>query len=74
MTVQDQLDLWGAENAGVPRLLTVKEAGRILAVSRSTVYELIAAGRLETVHIGRSVRVPVDAVVSYIETLRRAGC
>ena len=70
MTIQDQLDLWGAENAALPRLLTVKEAGRILAVSRSSVYELIAAGRLETVHIGRSVRVPLDAVVSYIGTLR----
>ena len=70
MTVQDQLDLWGGEHAGVPRLLTVKETGRILAVSRSSVYELMAAGRLETVHIGRSVRIPVDAVVSYIGTLR----
>ena len=73
MTIQDQLDLWGADGNAVPRLLTVEEAGRLLAVSRSTVYELITAGRLETVHIGRSVRVPLDAIASYIERLRRAG-
>ena len=73
MTVQDQLDLWGAENAAVPRLLTVKEAGRILAISRSSVYELIGSGQLETLHIGRSVRIPADAIASYVRALRPQG-
>ncbi len=40
-------------------------------VSRSSVYELIGAGRLEVVHIGRSVRVPLDAIATYTKTLRR---
>jgi excisionase family DNA binding protein len=70
MSVQHQLGLWSGEIPG-PALLTVKEAGRILAVSRSTAYELIAAGQLETVHIGRSVRIPVDAIVAYVKSLRR---
>ena len=70
MTVQDQLDLWGAEKAAVPRLLTVKEAGRILAISRSSVYELIGSGRLETVHIGRSVRIPLEGVAGLVVSLR----
>ncbi len=34
-------------------LLTVLEAAERLAVGRSTVYELTAAGELEVVHIGR---------------------
>jgi excisionase family DNA binding protein len=33
-------------------------------------YELIAAGELETVHIGRAVRVPVDAVEGFVARLR----
>jgi excisionase family DNA binding protein len=70
MTVHDQLDLWGDDERAVPRLLTVKEAGRVLSVSRSTIYELIAAGRLEVVHIGRAVRIPLDAVAGYVHTLR----
>jgi len=33
-------------------------------------YELIAAGQLETVHIGRAVRVPVEAVEEFVARLR----
>jgi excisionase family DNA binding protein len=72
MAIHDQLDLWGAD-VTVPTLLTVKEAGRILAISRSSLYELIGCGHVETVHIGRSVRIPADAIASYVRTLRSTG-
>jgi excisionase family DNA binding protein len=39
-------------------LLKVAEAAEVLGIGRSTAYELIAEGRLETVHIGRCCRVP----------------
>jgi excisionase family DNA binding protein len=42
---------------GASLLVTVQEAAYLLALGRSTVYELIAAGRLPTIHIGRSVRI-----------------
>jgi excisionase family DNA binding protein len=35
------------------------------------VYELINAGELEVVHIGRSVRIPTDAIERFVERLRR---
>jgi excisionase family DNA binding protein len=54
-----------------PLLLTILETAALLSVGRSTVYELIGAGELETVHIGRSVRVPADALRWYISRLRR---
>lgn len=55
----------------LPRLLlTVPDAGRALAVGRSTVYELIAAGDLETVHIGRACRVTVESLEDYVARLR----
>lgn len=53
-----------------PLLLTVVEAARLLGVGRSTAYELLASGELESVHIGRSRRVPVAAVENYVESLR----
>jgi len=53
-----------------PLLLTIFEAAALLAVGRTTVYELIGAGELETVHIGRSVRVPADALEGYVAGLR----
>ena len=58
------------DGGGLVLLLSVEAAGRALGVSRSTVYELIAAGDLEVVHIRRSVRVPVDAVHDFVRRLR----
>lgn len=51
-------------------LLTVCDAAEVLSVSRSTTYRLIASGELEVVRIGRSVRVPVVAVVALVDRLR----
>ena len=55
----------------VPLLLTIPQAAAVLAVGRTTVYELIGAGDLEAVHIGRSARVPVAALEDYVERQRR---
>jgi excisionase family DNA binding protein len=68
MAVQDELELWAAEPR--PALLTVKQAARVLNLGRSTVYQLIADGRLEVVHIGRSTRVTTDAIARLIGALR----
>ena len=58
--------------AGVaPLLLTIPQAAAVLAIGRTTVYELIGAGDLEAVHIGRSARVPVAALEDYVERQRR---
>jgi excisionase family DNA binding protein len=53
-----------------PALLTVKQAAGVLNLGRSTVYQLIADGRLDVVHIGRSTRVPTDAITKFISELR----
>lgn len=50
-----------------PLLLTMREAAAALRIGRSTVYELVAAGDLEVVHIGRSARVPVDELRRFVE-------
>lgn len=47
-------------------LLTPNEAADQLAVSRTKVYELMAAGTLRSIHIGRLRRVPVDALRDFI--------
>jgi len=58
MAIQEELDLWAAD--APPALITIKQAARVLNLGRSTVYELIAGGQLEVVHIGRSARIPAD--------------
>jgi excisionase family DNA binding protein len=42
-----------------PLLLRPTEAARLLGISRSNLYELLAAGEIPTIHIGRSVRIPL---------------
>jgi excisionase family DNA binding protein len=51
-------------------LYTAAEAAEQLGVSRSTVYELLASGELESICIGRLRRVPHDALVAYVGRLR----
>ena len=45
-------------------------AADALGIGRTKTYELIAAGELEVVHIGRCCRVPIDALEAYVAGLR----
>jgi excisionase family DNA binding protein len=54
-----------------PLLVSVRDAAALLGIGRTTVYELIAAGELEAVHIRRAVRVPMAAIEEYVAHLRR---
>lgn len=48
------------------RLLTVAEVAAIMRVSTMTVYRLIKAGELASFRVGRSYRIPEDAVDRYL--------
>ena len=54
-------------------LLTVKEAAAFLSISRSKLYELMDHGELPFVKIGRSRRVPRQAVVELAARGLRGG-
>jgi excisionase family DNA binding protein len=51
-------------------LVTVCQAAELLAIGRTSVYDLIGRGELEVVRIGRSIRIPVDAVHHFVERRR----
>lgn len=48
------------------RLMKVEEVADLLSLSRSKVYELIGEGRLQTVKIGRSLRIENTEVERFI--------
>lgn len=48
-------------------LLRPTDAAELISVSRSRIYELIAAGTLPSIRIGSSVRVPVAALQAWIQ-------
>lgn len=52
-------------------LVRLPEAATLLGIGRSTVYGLIADGKIPTVRIGRSVRVPIEALKEWAERLEK---
>lgn len=54
-------------------VLTVEQAAERLGIGRTLMYSLISSGAVESVTIGRLRRVPADALVRYVESLRTSG-
>lgn len=55
--------------ADIRVLLTPEEAAQRLALSRTTIYELIRLGDLRSVKVGRARRIPVAALGEYVNGL-----
>lgn len=53
--------------AAPPLVLTVEDAAQFLKVGRSTVYDLVRSGRLESITIGRLRRIRYAAVIAYLQ-------
>ena len=51
---------------GDVRFLTVAEVAAVMRVSKMTVYRLVHSGELPAVRVGRSFRVPEQAVQEYL--------
>ena len=56
------------EQLNVPpdQYLTVAEVAALMRVSKMTVYRLVHSGELPAIRVGRSFRVPGDAVDDYL--------
>jgi excisionase family DNA binding protein len=54
-------------------LLKPEEVGRILDLSRSKTYQLLASGELPSIRAGRSIRVPRAALERWIEANTTGG-
>jgi excisionase family DNA binding protein len=47
------------------KFLTIRQFAEQYQVSRSTIYRLLATGRVVSVKIGRSVRITVESAVAW---------
>ncbi|MEV0971759.1 excisionase family DNA-binding protein [Microtetraspora glauca] len=56
-----------------PLLVTPAEAAEALGVGRTKVYELMASGALRSVRIGRSRRVPFEALTAFVSAMEEAA-
>ena len=56
------------------RFLTVAEVAELMRVSKMTVYRLVHDGKLPAVQVGRSMRIPEEAVRDYLrDAMVQAG-
>jgi excisionase family DNA binding protein len=52
-----------------PLLFTARDVARYLGIGRTTLYQLIKAGEVTSVHIGRCVRFSMHELEAYVERL-----
>ncbi len=54
-------------------LLTIPELAAMTSLGRSTIYQLVAEGRIDIVHVGRAARVPYAEAVRFVQSLTVSG-
>ena len=57
--------------AMLPEVLTAREAAAILRVGRNQLYQAVARGELGAIRIGRSIRIPKQALVALLASAGR---
>lgn len=60
----------GTETNTAPRLVTVNDAARYLAVSVSTLYGWVYQRRIPFVKVGRALRFEIDDLDNFVERNR----
>lgn len=50
----------------MPLMLTVEEVASVLRIGRNSAYDLVRAKGIRSVHIGKKIRVPRDALKDYL--------
>jgi len=56
-----------------PLTVRVKQACELIGIGRSKLYELIAAGEIETIKVGSATLIPVTSLASFVESRRNAS-
>lgn len=57
----------------LPLVLTVAEAGEALRIGRTAAYSIVRCGKLRSIRVGRTIRVPRDAIAEFLRAQRGCG-
>lgn len=50
----------------LPAIMDVPQLGTFLGIGRNTAYALVRSGQIQPLRIGRQIRIPRHAVLSYL--------
>ncbi len=57
----------------LPLLLTVMEMTDVLRVGRNAAYQLVKDGSIQSIHVGRNIRIPRNALVQFVERTQQSA-
>ncbi len=57
----------------LPLLLTVGEMASVLRIGRNAAYQLVRDGNVPSIHVGRSIRIPRNALVQFVERTQQSA-
>lgn len=52
----------------LPLLLTVHDLALLLRIGRNAAYQLVKDGTIRSIRVGRSIRIPRDALIQFVES------
>lgn len=52
----------------LPLLLTVNELASVLRIGRNAAYQLVNDGEIQSIRVGRSIRIPRNALIQFMES------
>ena len=67
----NEVDQESSHEAPSPLLVSATDAARVVAIGRTTLYEVVKSGNLTPIHIRRSVRFSIGEITQYMESLMR---
>ena len=50
----------------IPAVITVEELAEILRIGRNSAYKLVKSGEIDIIRIGRTIRIPKNALLDYL--------
>lgn len=51
----------------LPLLLTVHDLASVLRIGRNAAYQMVKNGDIQSLHVGRNIRIPRNALVQFLE-------
>lgn len=52
----------------LPPILTVMEMASVLRIGRNAAYQLVKNGNIQSIRVGRSIRIPRKALMQFVES------
>lgn len=50
----------------LPLTMRVEDLMPVLCIGRNAAYELVRSGKIRSIRVGRSIRIPKEAVIDYL--------